>query len=204
MASSTDDEDSLAKTVRQAAQRLRGVQEATQRGRDAIALFSQALADCIKNLPTEEIAQLGLEVKLVTRGAPLPAEYSGVIRETLPSVDDEKFDARPGATALYLQALGDGRDRQYYEIRLSPGDGILVDSSFEERNSDGTEAKENWTTWLRGIGIFDNQARLVSCNERLNQQPVLQDTATSFLRRFLNELYTLLGRKLRSNYADRM
>jgi hypothetical protein len=42
--------------------------------------------------------------------------------EYLPAVDEgDDFDTRPGATALYLEALGEGSNRTYLEVRSNPG-----------------------------------------------------------------------------------
>lgn len=127
---------------------------AIEQTRIAMVRFGEGLADIMRALPREQVNLLGLHVKLVARGVPATSSDSIKV-ETLPSpsLEEDEFDTRPGATALYLESLGSGADRQYAEIRSSPGTIVLVDSSLDRFKL--------LTKDVRGIRLENGEPRLV-------------------------------------------
>jgi hypothetical protein len=119
----------------------------------------------------------------------LPIEY-------LPALDDAGFDARPGATALFLEALGSGFGRFYLEVRSNPGDITLATSPCESLNA--------WLIDVRGIFIDDTgAARLV--NERAGKDGfpnvAAGADADAILEAFIDALLLELQRRARFNRA---
>lgn len=95
--------------------------EAAEQARRSIVALGDEIAALIAALPSEEVQAIGLRARAVLRGIPTVEKPQCLTIESLPSLDEGDFDTRPGATTLYLEAMGDGKDRIFLEIRSNPG-----------------------------------------------------------------------------------
>ncbi|HTW84842.1 MAG TPA: hypothetical protein VMD91_12285 [Candidatus Sulfotelmatobacter sp.] len=152
----------------------------------------------MNELPEAGVRALLLQVRVVLRGTPTVEPGPGKVQiEYLPAADEGEFDVRPGATALYLEALGMGRDRFYLEVRSSPGQIVLATSSLE--------SVETWLSRVRGILLDANgDVRLV--NQWIDEvkgevKTALGPSATELLTAFLTGLRIELQSRSRFNRA---
>jgi len=182
--------------LRQAAAAQRDILEAIRHTRTAIVALGGELAALIAALPPEDVSAIALSVIVVLRGTPTVDDIPGLTIEYLPALDDESYETRPGATSLYLEALGKGQSRVFLEVRSSPGQDVLATSSMREL--------DGWLDAVRGIVIgSDSRVRLV-IEQRLDAND-LETTAgpdaSALLASFLDSLQTELRRRSRFNRA---
>lgn len=144
----------IAAKLRAAASAQREILEAIKHTRTAIVALGGELAALIAALPQDDVSAIALGVLVVLRGTPTVDDIAGLTIEYLPALDDESYETRPGATSLYLEALGKGQSRVYVEVRSSPGQIVLATSSIREL--------DDWLDAVRGIVIdVDSRVRLV-------------------------------------------
>lgn len=130
MAGAHDPIDAIIRTISEAASFEMQRRDAINQTRQHMLAFGEAMAEVLSAAPGADVGNLGLRVRMVAHGT--PAVVSSLITiESSPSIPDPDFDTRPGATALYLEALGDGKDRQHVEVRSNPGTMVLVSTSLE-------------------------------------------------------------------------
>jgi hypothetical protein len=186
----------IVAALRKAAAAQRDILEAIKETRTAIVALGGELAALIAKLAPEDVGSIGLSVVVVMRGTPTVDDIAGLTTEYLPALDDAAYETRPGATSLYLEALGKGQSRVFLEVRSSPGQIVLATSSISELD-DRLDA-------VRGIVIdADSHARLV-----LEEQPDTTDArmivgpdAATLLAAFLDALQLELRRRSRFNRA---
>jgi hypothetical protein len=186
----------IATALRKAAAAQREILEAIKHTRTAIVALGGELAALIAALPAEDVGAIALSVVVVMRGTPTVEDIAGLTTEYLPALDDATYETRPGATSLYLEALGKGQSRVFLEVRSSPGQIVLATSSLREL--------DDWLDAVRGIVIdADSRVRLVL--EERDAANDLQMTAgpgaAALLKAFLDSLQTELRRRSRFNRA---
>ena len=172
----SDQEHRLAGKLRSAVLAATVGADAIAYTRSAIVTLGAQLAARLALLPAADLSALGIGLLIV--------------------LDDAGFDARPGATALYLEALGSGSGRFYLEVRSNPGDITLATSPCESLNA--------WLIDVRGIFIDDTgAARLV--NERAGKDGfpnvAAGADADAILEAFIDALLLELQRRARFNRA---
>jgi hypothetical protein len=186
----------LASALRAAAGAQREILEAIRHTRTAIVALGGELAALIAALPSDDVGALGLGVLAVLRGTPTVDDLPGLTIEYLPALDDESYETRPGATSLYLEALGKGQSRVYLEVRSSPGQIVLATSSIREL--------DDLLDSVRGIVIDgDSRARLV-LEERTGDKRLKTTAgpdAPTLLASFLDSLHIELRKRARFNRA---
>ena len=177
----------VVSALRKAAAAQREMVEAVKHTRTAIVALGGELAALIAALPPEDVGAIGLAVLVVLRGTPTVDDVAGLTIEYLPALDDESYETRPGATSLYLEALGKGQSRVFLEVRSSPGQIVLATSSLREL--------DDWLDAVRGIVIdSDSRVRLVleerdSANDvRMTMGPDSAQLLAAFLESLQNEL----------------
>ena len=188
----------LSTALQKAAAAQRDVLEAIKHTRTAIVALGGELAALIAGLAPEDVGTLGLGVLVVMRGTPTVDDIPGLVIEYLPSLDDETYETRPGATSLYLEALGKGQSRVHLEVRSSPGQIVLATSSIRRL--------DDWLDPVCGIVVeADSHARLII--ERRPEQPLdgfeiaAGPDARALLAAFLEALGLELKRRSRFNRA---
>lgn len=186
----------LENALRKAATAQREIVEAIKHTRTAIVALGGELAAIIAALPPEDVGAIALGVLVVLRGTPTVDDVPGLTIEYLPALDDESYETRPGATSLYLEALGKGQSRVYLEVRSSPGQIVLATSSIREL--------DDLLDSVRGIVVdADSRARLV-LEERSAESHLRTTTgpdAPAILAGFLDSLQIELRRRARFNRA---
>jgi len=184
----------IASALRRAASAQREVLEAIKHTRTAIVALGGELSALIGTLAPEDVSAIALGVTVVMRGTPKVDDIAGLTTEYLPALDDETYETRPGATSLYLEALGKGQSRVFLEVRSSPGQIVLATSSMREL--------DEWLDAVRGIVIdADSRVRLV-LEERRGENAVeaaFGPDAAELLGSFLDSLQTELKRRSRFN-----
>jgi hypothetical protein len=184
----------IASALRRAASAQREVLEAIKHTRTAIVALGGELSALIGTLAPEDVSAIALGVTVVMRGTPKVDDIAGLTTEYLPALDDETYETRPGATSLYLEALGKGQSRVFLEVRSSPGQIVLATSSIREL--------DDWLDAVRGIVIdADSRVRLV-LEERRGENAVeaaFGPDAAELLGSFLDSLQTELKRRSRFN-----
>jgi hypothetical protein len=187
---------SITGALRKAASAQREILEAIKHTRTAIVALGGELAALIAKLPAEDVGAIALSVVVVMRGTPTVEDVPGLTTEYLPALDDESYETRPGATSLYLEALGKGQSRVFLEVRSSPGQIVLATSSVREL--------DDWLDSVRGIFIdSDSRVRLV-LEERQGEsslKTMAGPDAATLLESFLESLQTELKRRSRFNRA---
>jgi hypothetical protein len=186
----------IATALRKAATAQREILEAIKHTRTAIVALGGELAALIAALPPEDVGAIALGVVVIMRGTPTVDDIPGLVTEYLHALDDESYETRPGATSLYLEALGKGQSRVYLEVRSSPGQIVLSPSSVREL--------DDWLESVRGIVIdADSRVRLV-----VEERPGAADRkvragpdAPALLESFLESLQLELKRRSRFNRA---
>jgi hypothetical protein len=192
----SDQEHRLAGKLRSAVLAATVGGDAIAYTRSAIVTLGAQLASRLALLPAADLSALGIGLLIVLRGTPTVEDVPGLPIEYLPALDDAGFDARPGATALSLEALGSGSGRFYLEVRSNPGDITLATSPCESLNA--------WLIDVRGIFIDDTgAARLV--NERAGKDGfpnvAAGADADAILEAFIDALLLELQRRARFNRA---
>jgi hypothetical protein len=186
----------IAAALRNAAAAQREILEAIKHTRTAIVALGGELAALISALPREDVNAIGLGVVVVMRGTPTVDDLPGLITEYLPALDDESYETRPGATSLYLEALGKGQSRVFLEVRSSPGQIVLATSSIREL--------DDWLDSVRGI-VIDSDSRVRLVLEERSADGGLRTAAgpdaALLLHSFLDSLQTELRRRSRFNRA---
>ena len=186
----------IVSALSKAATAQREILEAIKHTRTAIVALGGELAALIAALAPEDVGTIALSVIVVLRGTPTVDDIAGLTIEYLPALDDDSYETRPGATSLYLEALGKGQSRVYLEVRSSPGQIVLATSSIRELD-DSLDA-------VRGIVIdADSHARLV-VEERFVENDIKTTTgpdASVLLASFLDSLHVELKRRSRFNRA---
>jgi hypothetical protein len=147
----------IATALRKAATAQREILEAIKHTRTAIVALGGELAALIAALPPEDVGAIALGVVVIMRGTPTVDDIPGLVTEYLHALDDESYETRPGATSLYLEALGKGQSRVYLEVRSSPGQIVLSTSSVREL--------DDWLESVRGI-VIDADSRVRLCRRR--------------------------------------
>jgi hypothetical protein len=184
----------VAAALRKAAAAQREILEAIKHTRTAIVALGGEIAALISALPSDDVGAIALGVIVVMRGTPTVDDIPGLTTEYLPALDDATYETRPGATSLYLEALGKGQSRVFLEVRSTPGQIVLATSSVREL--------DDWLDSVRGIVIdADSHARLV-LEERLaanELKTVRGPDAATLLTTFLDSLQTELQRRSRFN-----
>jgi hypothetical protein len=184
----------IVTALRQCASAQREILEAIRHTRTAIVALGGELAALISALPAEDVGTIALGVLVVLRGTPTVDDIAGLTTEYLPALDDDSYETRPGATSLYLEALGKGQSRVFLEVRSSPGQIVLATSSIREL--------DDWLDSVRGIVIdADSRVRLV-----VEQRLVASELTTApgpdapaLLASFLDSLAIELKRRSRFN-----
>ncbi len=186
----------LTKPLRSAASAQREILDAIKHTRQAIVVLGGELAAIIAALPPDDVGALGLGVIVVLRGTPTVDDIPGLKVEYLPALDDATYETRPGASSLYLEALGKGQSRVFLEVRSSPGQIVLATSSMREL--------DDWLDSVCGIAIDgDSRARLV-VEEHVVENAIdvtLGPDAPALLMAFLESLGNELQRRSRFNRA---
>jgi hypothetical protein len=184
----------VAAALRKAAAAQREILEAIKITRTAIVALGGEIAALISALPADDVGAIALGVIVVMRGTPTVEDIPGLTTEYLPALDDATYETRPGATSLYLEALGKGQSRVFLEVRSTPGQIVLATSSIREL--------DDWLDSVRGIVIdADSHARLV-LEERLaanELKTVRGPDAATLLTTFLDSLQTEMQRRSRFN-----
>jgi hypothetical protein len=192
----TDPVPELTIDLRRAVSAQRDVLEAIKHTRTAIVALGGELAALIAAMPAEDVRAIALGVLVVMRGTPTVDDIPGLTIEYLPSFDDESYETRPGATSLYLEALGKGQSRVHVEVRSSPGQVVLATSSIRRL--------DDWLDAVCGIVVdADSRARLV-VEERTGDttlDTVAGPDARLLLASFLEALHGELKRRSRFNRA---
>jgi hypothetical protein len=186
----------IATALREAAAAQREILEAIRHTRTAIVALGGELTSLISALPPEDVGAIALVVLVVMRGTPTVDDIPGLTTEYLPAFDDETYETRPGATSLYLEALGKGQSRVYLEVRSTPGQIVLATSSLADLD-DRLDA-------VRGIVVdADSRVRLVM-EERVaenGRRLAAGPDAAGLLSSFLAALHDELKRRARFNRA---
>jgi hypothetical protein len=186
----------IVEALRKAAAAQREILEAIKQTRTAIVTLGDELAALIAALGPEDVRAIALNVVVVMRGTPTVDDFPGLTTEYLPALDDATYETRPGATSLYLEAVGKGQSRVFLEVRSSPGQIVLATSSLRDL--------DDWLDAVHGIVIdSDSRARLVF-EERDSANDVRMTTgpdAVALLTAFLDSLQTELRRRARFNRA---
>ncbi len=186
----------LAAALRAAAAGQREILEAIKHTRTAIVALGGELAAAIAGLPPEDVRAVALSVVVIMRGTPTVDDVAGLTTEYLPALDDDAYETRPGATSLYLEALGKGNSRVYLEVRSSPGQIVLATSSMRDL--------DDWLDAVRGIVIdADSRVRLV-VEERSGERALIMKSgpdSAALLAAFLNALQDEVTRRARFNRA---
>lgn len=189
-------ETDVAAALRNAAAAQREILEAIKHTRTAIVALGGELADQIAALAPDDVGAIALGVVVIMRGTPTVDDIAGLKAEYLPALDDAGYETRPGATSLYLEALGKGQSRVFLEVRSSPGQIVLATSSLRQL--------DDWLDAVRGIVIdADSRVRLV-VEERLatgDLKMIAGPDAAALLTAFLDSLQTELRRRSRFNRA---
>ena len=184
----------VAAALRKAAAAQREILEAIKHTRTAIVALGGEIAALISALPSDDVGAIALGVIVVMRGTPTVDDIPGLTTEYLPALDDANYETRPGATSLYLEALGKGQSRVFLEVRSTPGQIVLATASIREL--------DDWLDSVRGIVVdTDSHARLV-LEERLaanELKTVRGPDAVTLLTTFLDSLQTELQRRSRFN-----
>jgi hypothetical protein len=184
----------VAAALRKAAAAQREILEAIKHTRTAIVALGGEIAALISALPSDDVGAIALGVIVVMRGTPTVDDIPGLTTEYLPALDDANYETRPGATSLYLEALGKGQSRVFLEVRSTPGQIVLATASIREL--------DDWLDSVRGIVVdTDSHARLV-LEERLaanELKTVRGPDAATLLTTFLDSLQTELQRRSRFN-----
>lgn len=186
----------IADALRKAATAQREILEAIKHTRTAIVALGGELAALIAVLPAEDVSAIALGVVVVMRGTPTVHDVPGLLTEYLPALDDESYETRPGATSLYLEALGKGQSRVHLEVRSSPGQIVLATSSVREL--------DDWLESVRGIVVdSDSRVRLVVEERSSEADPRIRTgpDAPALLETFLESLQLELKRRSRFNRA---
>jgi hypothetical protein len=186
----------IAAQLRKAAAAQREILEAIKHTRTAIVALGGEFATLIAELPPEDVIAIALGVVVVMRGSPTVDDIPGLTTEYLPALDDDAYETRPGATSLYLEALGKGQSRVYLEVRSSPGQIVLATSSMREL--------DDWLEPVRGV-VIDSDSRVRLVVEERNAEGATAiapgpDSAL-LLAAFLDSLHTELKRRSRFNRA---
>jgi hypothetical protein len=185
-----------AAALRKAALAQADILDAIRHTRTAIVALGGELAAEIAQLPPEDVRAIALVVSVIMRGTPTVDDVAGLTIEYLPSLDDETYETRPGATSLYLEALGKGQSRVHLEVRSSPGQIVLATSSM-------TELDERLDPVCGIVIDADSRARLV-VEERLEDGAIstrMGPDADGLLTTFLDYLQRELKRRSRFNRA---
>jgi len=182
--------------LRKAAAAQNEILETIRHTRTAIVALGGELATLIGALPADDVGAIALGVIVVMRGTPTVDDIPGLTCEYLPALDDESYETRPGATSLYLEALGKGVSRVFLEVRSTPGQIVLATSSLRDL--------DDWLDSVRGVFIdADSHARLVL--EQRGAEGLVQMTtgpdAGALLESFLDSLDAELKRRARFNRA---
>ncbi len=188
--------DEIATALRDAAAAQREILEAIRHTRTAIVALGGELAALIGELPPEDVSAIALDVLVVMRGTPTVDDIPGLTTEYLPAFDDETYETRPGATSLYLEALGKGQSRVYLEVRSTPGQIVLATSSLADL--------DDRLDTVRGIVVdADSRVRLVIEDRRAepDHQLAVGPDAAGLLASFLAALHMELKRRARFNRA---
>lgn len=190
-------ENPLAHHLRNAAVVAKVLDEAVDVTRDAIVTLGGQIAALLAQLDPEQLAALGITVEVVIRSdGPIQRDAPGLKIKHLPTIDDEVFERRSGATALYLDAFHGRPDRVVLQLQSTPG--VKVS---------GTSELENVKSWLepvRGIVVDDaGAARLVAqeSGKKGNITTRLGANAQSIVHTFIEALSYDLQRRARFNRA---
>jgi hypothetical protein len=186
----------LATALRDAATAQREIIEAIKVTRTAIVALGGELAALIAALPAADRGAIGLGVIVILRGTPTVDDIPGLTLEYLPALDEDSYETRPGATSLYVEALGKGQSRVYLEVRSSPGQIVLATSSIPEL--------DDLLDSVRGIAIDpDAHVRLVLEDRAADNTITMRfgPDATVLLTSFLDFLGLELTRRSRFNRA---
>lgn len=170
--------DDLSRTLKEAASEYNTLTEEIADVRRLIVRFGEQLQALLDKLPQEHLDALQLRVRVILRGPPL-IENAKVAIEALPSVPEGDHDVRPGATALYLEALGEGSDRAVVEIRSNPGQIVHALCSLDRY--------DRWLDPMQGLREADDD-RVLLIALRPNEAPRPGPDASSILAGFLREL----------------
>jgi hypothetical protein len=182
--------------LRKAAAAQREILDTIKHTRTAIVALGGELATLIGALPADDVGAIALIVYVVMRGTPTVDDIPGLTTEYLPALDDESYETRPGATSLYLEALGKGQSRVFLEVRSTPGQIVMASSSLRELDA--------WLDSARGIVIdADSRVRLVLEERRPENdvQVIAGPDAALLLTSFLDSLQAELKRRARFNRA---
>jgi hypothetical protein len=192
----TEPGTNIAAQLRKAASAQREILEAIKHTRTAIVALGGEFATLIAELPPEDVIAIALGVVVVMRGSPTVDDIPGLTTEYLPALDDDAYETRPGATSLYLEALGKGQSRVYLEVRSSPGQIVLATSSLREL--------DDWLESVRGVVIdSDSRVRLVVEARETDGATAIRPGPDSalLLAAFLESLHAELKRRSRFNRA---
>ncbi len=196
MTSSNPPSPDLTTALRRAATAQRDILEAIRHTRTAIVALGGELAALIAAMPPEDVRAIALGVIVILRGTPTVEDIPGLTLEYLPALDDESYETRPGATSLYVEALGKGQSRVYLEVRSSPGQIVLATSSIHEL--------DEWLDAVRGIVLdADSHVRLVLESRSSDTQlaATAGPDAATLLAGFLASLADELMERSRFNRA---
>lgn len=184
----------LFRNVAAAANAERKRRQNVKTTRELILAFGEQIVALLIDVDREAMNTLGLSIRLVARGVPVVSSETLRV-EDVPALDGPGFDARPGTTSLYLEALGIGQDRQYMELRANAGLMVLVDSSLE--------SVEKATALINGIG-YDQKGDLLLWR-RADRDDSIHPTlsAEGFLKLFVQHLSWHLERAAKFNPALR-
>lgn len=192
----TEPDTNIAAHLRKAASAQREILEAIKHTRTAIVALGGEFAALIAELPPEDVIAIALGVVVVMRGSPTVDDITGLTTEYLPALDDDSYETRPGATSLYLEALGKGQSRVYLEVRSSPGQIVIATSSLREL--------DDWLESVRGVVIdSDSRVRLVVEQRTPDGATEIRPgpDAALLLAAFLESLHGELKRRSRFNRA---
>lgn len=196
--------DELRRAITEAAQEQAKRDNAVARTQRLVIDYASELSDFIAALPQELVARVGLGVRVATRGH-VANPPTNIEIEEQPALDDPEYDARPGATALYLEAFGEGTDRVFYEIRSNPGILVMAGAYANDPNMERyhiVEIHKQRLEPVRGITTAEDGLMLVFEPEQDEFQLGLRPDA--FLNTFLGLVRDVAARRARFNRGDRM
>jgi hypothetical protein len=198
-----DDNMQLTKQLEEMTKAIAARDRAVANARDLIVEFAVELERILQDVPADIVGAAALDVRVSVRGR-APNTPEDLTIEELPPVDEDGFEARPGAISVYLDALGQGTDRVYFEIRSNPGTlvcAIVGANDPNTRSSRLFEIQSKWFESVCGITRHDGRPVLVRYDNENGDVAIACDAAQYFSI-FLKYVERVTDTRARFNKGD--